>query len=80
MGVETLGEARLAAWRAMLASNPALDSPYFRPEFAQVAARVSPRAAVAVFSRAGATVGFFPFQRRGGLIQPLGRRWPTIMA
>ena len=72
VGMETLGEADLAAWRAMLAADPALDSPYFRPEFAQAAARVSPRAAVAVFSRGGETVGFFPFQRRGGLIQPLG--------
>ncbi len=71
VGIETLGEAEWATWRAMLAANPALASPYFRPEFARVAGRVSPRAAVAVFSRGGETVGFFPHQRRGGAMQPL---------
>ena len=71
VGIDALGEADWAEWRAMLAANPALASPYFRPEFAQVAARVSPRAAVAVFSRRGRSVGFFPHQRRGGAMQPL---------
>jgi CelD/BcsL family acetyltransferase involved in cellulose biosynthesis len=69
--IETLGEADWAIWRAMLAANPALTSPYFRPEFARVAGRVCPGAAVAVFSRGGETVGFFPHQRRGGAMQPL---------
>ena len=71
VGIDTLGEAEWATWRAMLAANPALASPYFRPEFARVAGRVSPRAAVAVFSRGGETVGYFPHQRRGGAMQPL---------
>ena len=70
-GIETLGDADWAIWRAMLEANPALASPYFRPEFARVAGRVSPGAAVAVFSRDGETVGFFPHQRRGGAMQPL---------
>ena len=69
--VETLGDADWASWRAMLEANPALASPYFRPEFARVAGRVSPGAGVAVFSRDGETVGFFPHQRRGGAMQPL---------
>ena len=69
--IETLGDADWAIWRAMLEANPALASPYFRPEFARVAGRVSPGAAVAVFSRDGETVGFFPHQRRGGAMQPL---------
>ena len=69
--IETLGEADWAIWRAMLEANPALTSPYFRPEFARVAGRVCPGAAVAVFSRGGETVGFFPHQRRGGAMQPL---------
>jgi CelD/BcsL family acetyltransferase involved in cellulose biosynthesis len=71
VGIETLGEAEWTTWRAILAANPALASPYFRPEFARVAGGVSPRAAVAVFSRGGETVGFFPHQRRGGAMQPL---------
>jgi CelD/BcsL family acetyltransferase involved in cellulose biosynthesis len=69
--IETLGDAEWAIWRAMLEANPALTSPYFRPEFARVAGRVCPGAAVAVFSRGGETVGFFPHQRRGGAMQPL---------
>lgn len=69
--IETLGDAEWTTWRAMLAANPALASPYFRPEFARAAGRVCPGAAVAVFSRGGETVGFFPHQRRGGAMQPL---------
>ena len=69
--IETLGDADWAIWRAMLEANPALASPYFRPEFARVAGRVSPGAGVAVFSRDGETVGFFPHQRRGAAMQPL---------
>lgn len=69
--IETLGEADWAIWRAMLEANPALTSPYFRPEFARAAGRACPGAAVAVFSRGGETVGFFPHQRRGGAMQPL---------
>ena len=69
--IETLGDAEWTTWRAMLEANPALTSPYFRPEFARSAGRVSPGAGVAVFSRGGETVGFFPHQRRGGAMQPL---------
>ncbi|GLS02303.1 acetyltransferase [Brevundimonas denitrificans] len=71
VGIDALGDAEWTAWRAMLDANPALASPYFRPEFARVAGRVSPSSAVAVFSRGGVTVGFFPHQRRGGAMQPL---------
>lgn len=71
VGIDTLGEPEWAAWRAMLAANPALVSPYFQPGFSQVAGRVSPNAAVAVFSRGGDIIGFFPHQRRGGAVQPL---------
>ena len=69
--IETFGDAEWTTWRAMLEANPALTSPYFRPEFARAAGRVSPGAGVAVFSRGGETVGFFPHQRRGGAMQPL---------
>ena len=72
VGVDALSEGDWALWRSILAADHRLNSPYFRPEFTQVAARVSPDAAVAVFSRGGRTVGFFPHQRRGGAVQPLG--------
>lgn len=71
LAIAALGEAEWADWRAMLDANPALASPYFRPEFARIAGGVSPGAAVAVFSRGGQTIGFFPHQRRGGAVQPL---------
>ncbi|WP_298158539.1 GNAT family N-acetyltransferase [Brevundimonas sp.] len=59
-------------WRAMVEANPDLASPYFRWEFTEIASRVSPHAAVAIFSRGGRTIGYFPHQRRGSAIQPLG--------
>lgn len=71
VGVDAMGEADWAEWRAMQAADPALDSPYFHPEFTRIAGQVSPKAAVAVFSRGGRTVGFFPHQKRGGAMQPL---------
>ncbi|GAA0622422.1 GNAT family N-acetyltransferase [Brevundimonas kwangchunensis] len=68
---DALDEGAWAEWRAILADTPALNSPYFRPTFTQIAGAISPEAAVAVFTRDGRTVGFFPHQRRGGAIQPL---------
>lgn len=59
-------------WSAWQAADPDLASPYFHVEFARIAGRVSPGAALAVFQRDGETVGYFPFQRRGGAIQPVG--------
>lgn len=66
-----LTRSQWSLWREMVAANPDLTSPYFRPEFTQVAATAAPRAAVAVLTRGGSTVGFFPHQRRGGAVQPL---------
>jgi CelD/BcsL family acetyltransferase involved in cellulose biosynthesis len=59
-------------WRAMVEANPDLASPYFRWEFTEIAAKVSPDAAVAILSQGGRTIGYFPHQRRGSAIQPLG--------
>ena len=59
-------------WRAMVDANPDLASPYFRWEFTEIAARISPDAAVAILSKGGRTIGYFPHQRRGSAIQPLG--------
>lgn len=68
---DELDEGLVARWRAMLAANPALTSPYFQPEFTTVGGPVTPGAAVAVFHRGGEVVGFFPHQRRGAAVQPL---------
>ncbi|HZW14838.1 MAG TPA: GNAT family N-acetyltransferase [Brevundimonas sp.] len=68
---EALRPEDRAAWDALRATEPGLDHPYLDPRYALAAAGI-PGAAVAVFRRRGAAVGFFPFQRRGRLIQPLG--------
>lgn len=59
-------------WRAMVDANPDLASPYFRWEFTEIASKISPDAAVAILSKDGRTIGYFPHQRRGSAIQPLG--------
>ncbi|WP_396592907.1 GNAT family N-acetyltransferase [Brevundimonas sp. R86498] len=59
-------------WRAMTDANPDLASPYFRWEFTEIAARIVPDAAVAILTQDGRTIGYFPHQRRGAAIQPLG--------
>ncbi|MBN9464719.1 GNAT family N-acetyltransferase [Brevundimonas sp.] len=69
---EALDAAGIALWREWTATNPALTSPYFRWDYAEIAGRVCPGAALAVFRRDGRIVGFFPFQRRGRAVQPLG--------
>ena len=61
-----------AQWNAWSAADPDLASPYFRVEFAEIAGTVSPNSGLAVFHRDGAVVGYFPYQRRGGAIQPIG--------
>ena len=61
-----------AQWNAWSAADPDLASPYFRVEFAEIAGTVSPDSGLAVFHRDGAVVGYFPYQRRGGAIQPIG--------
>lgn len=69
---EALDAAGIALWREWTATNPTLTSPYFRWDYAEIAGRVCPGAALAVFRRDGRIVGFFPFQRRGRAVQPLG--------
>jgi len=53
----------LAAWNAILAGNPTLDSGYYRPELTQAVARVRSDVEVAVVTVNGQAKAFFPFQR-----------------
>jgi len=75
---EVIPAQRLASedrdrWAAMQQQNPALDSPYFRPEFTQAVAAVRDDAWVAVIRRQGSAVGYFPFQRgKLNLGKPVG--------
>lgn len=67
-----LGEAERGLWAAFQIAQPHLSSPYFDVRFTLAAGDICPGAQVAVLRRGGRIDGFFPFQRRGGLIQPLG--------
>ena len=65
---EILRPASLAAvhwrrWSEIQAAEPALDSPYFRPEFTQAVAQVRRDVEVALMFAGDEAVGFFPFQR-----------------
>ena len=69
--LESLTVDERAQWRAWQAADPDLASPYFCVEFAEIAAGISPASAMAVFRRGDTVVGYFPFQRRGGAVQPI---------
>jgi CelD/BcsL family acetyltransferase involved in cellulose biosynthesis len=66
-----LGAAELGQWAAFVEAAR-LPGPYFAPEYTLAADGVVPGAQVAVLHRGGKVEGFLPFQRRGGMIQPLG--------
>jgi CelD/BcsL family acetyltransferase involved in cellulose biosynthesis len=70
--VAELGEAERGLWRALRSERPHLGSPYFDLRYVEAAERVAPDGRVAVIRRGGRVIGFFPFQRRGGALQPLG--------
>jgi CelD/BcsL family acetyltransferase involved in cellulose biosynthesis len=62
-----------AAWGRLQREEPALASPFFRPEFTQAVAAVRGDVEVAVLEEGGEPAGFFPFQRRGwGVGKPAG--------
>jgi CelD/BcsL family acetyltransferase involved in cellulose biosynthesis len=67
-----LADSELALWEQFRLQNPALASPFLAAEFTNVAAKIVPSSFVATFTRDGDIIGFFPFQRRGGAIYPLG--------
>ncbi len=71
IAIDALGAPERDAWAALRAANPALAHPYFDPRYAEAAAE-APHARLAVLHRGGEIFGLFPFQKRGGLIQPLG--------
>lgn len=58
-------------WTEFRKADPALRSPYFDFRYVLAAGASAPGAEVAVISRRGRIEGFLPFQRRGGLIQPI---------
>jgi CelD/BcsL family acetyltransferase involved in cellulose biosynthesis len=67
-----LAPEHLARWREILRASPQLTSPFFRPEFIQIAAHVRPRVEVAVLREASRIVGFLPFERAWNVARPVG--------
>ena len=68
-----LTTAQRAAWRGMRAENPALASPYFALEFADLIADRRTDTQALVLTRKGRTVGFLPMQLSSwGVARPLG--------
>lgn len=67
-----LAPAERSLWNQFRAASPALASPYFDLRYTLAAAKVCPDAWVAIIHEDDGVAAFLPFQRRGGLIQPLG--------
>jgi CelD/BcsL family acetyltransferase involved in cellulose biosynthesis len=70
--VSELGAPERARWAQLRRANPVLGSPYFDLRYIDVAGAVTPGSRVAILRNGTGIVGFLPFQRRGGLLQPLG--------
>lgn len=70
--IDSLTSEEQGQWNAWMAADPVLSSPFFRVEYALIAGTVCPGASLAVFRRGDRVVGYYPFQRRGGTVQPLG--------
>ncbi|MDH6196227.1 CelD/BcsL family acetyltransferase involved in cellulose biosynthesis [Mycobacterium frederiksbergense] len=70
-----LTAAEFGAWHALRSANPALDSPYFHPEFAAAVHASGPSVSVVVMrSFAGEISALLPGHRVGRRLYPVG--WP----
>lgn len=67
-----LGPEHVGAWVRLLHANPALESPFFRPEFTSAVASLRGDVSVAVLESRGRIAGFFPYQARGNAALPVG--------
>jgi CelD/BcsL family acetyltransferase involved in cellulose biosynthesis len=70
---DRLTNEEIVAWSTIQRAEPALASPFFRPEFTEAVAAVRDDVEVAVLEDNGSSVGFFPFQRtRWNAAEPVG--------
>jgi len=70
--VDELTARQRQYWRGFCAENPALASPYFTLEFAELVARARKDTRVLAISRNGTPVGFLPYHMsRLGIFRPL---------
>ena len=69
---QDLDDDQLAAWRRLQGGNPALASPFLRPEFTQLVAAVRRDVVAAVVEQDDEVRGFFAFQRCRRVGRPVG--------
>ena len=62
----------LQRWQELIRDNPALQSPFFCPQFTRAVSDVRDDVFVGVIEQQSTIIGFFPFQRRG---EPPDNRW-----
>src|SRR5262249_27191551 len=75
LSADALTPAQVEAWSHLQRADPAVDSPFFRPEYTRAVAAVRGDVRVAVLEEGGETAGFFPFQRGlWGSGKPIGSR------
>ena len=71
-----LSRVERETWIKLRSSNPALYSPYFHPSYTELVGTLKDDAYVAVISRNGTPVSFFPFQGprpgKSGFARPIG--------
>ena len=68
-------------WSELQRETPAFGSPLLGPDFAAAVGAVRKDAAVAVYRRAGQTIGFLAHHRRpDGLARPIGATWSDYHA
>ena len=73
--VNKLSREHLSAWSEIQLASSECDSPYFRPEFHQLAGKVGRPVLVGVMKEGDRPVGFFPFERGAfGTARPVARR------
>ena len=71
--VPELSPGQLSTWSQVQQDDPALGSPFFRPEFTQSIAAVRDDVEVAILEEDGKPVGFFPFHRdKRDIAYPVG--------
>lgn len=79
--ITSLTPGQLALWDEVQRDNPALASPFFRPEFAKSCAAVGRPVEVALVEQRGKAVGFLPFERRAlNIGAPVGGRLSDFQA
>lgn len=73
ISIRELTTEQRAAWSSCQSANPALASPFFRPEYTEIVAAVRDDVRIAIIMDGGQPRGFFPFQiERSGRGIPVG--------